>query len=1008
MTPGLEQELLRRYVEQNDAEAFRELVENHRDMVFSVCKRILRNAADAEDAAQNSFLQLARKARRLKAPIAGWLHHIAVQISINMHKQNAARTARQTKAAALRISNREPTWDELQGAIDEVIARLPDRLRVPVILHYLEGRKQEEIAAELGITQSAVSKRLAHGIETLRKRLTKSGAILSGVALATLLAANSVEAAPATLTTSVGRMAYVGLASGSKTATVVGGLSALKWGIMSAVGVAVIAGGVVVALKPSHESPPPALPVIAAQPAPEPVALRVKSGPGILAGIVLLPDGQPAANATVKLFYCHDSSGYGSKWLAEAKADAQGAFALRVPEFERPVVVVGNGRGDMTFLIVASLRGCAAAIAPVDPKNEQKTYTMRLHAGRDVRVVVNAQGAPVKDADVVIADVMLPESHWIPPGALSVVAPAAFPGGRTDERGEVVLRDVPASHSAAFAVRAVHETKGRDASPWSCVIYPSLPEQVFIRLALHGSIQIVKGRVLTDADMPLEGMLVYGDVSYRGSAAWWALTDKNGEFALRCPDYAGDLTMLVAVDPSSRPKYAPVSIAWPAAANDEPTLRMTAGTPVLARIREERTGKGLSGALLSMSIPGAERAGLNALRLSDANGECYFRAGTNRRVGLAGAPQGRAFVDTTGRTDAAWDGERAVAEFDVALVPTRNLDVLIKMPDGTSPAQVHLIETSPRVSGYSSSIEYFVPQSHVLLRDVPLVEGTVIYARSIDPSLSLAGKLDALKDVKGDSIELVLKPAPIGEVEIRDDKGEPMQGTVAVRFKDGPTIFDAQETQRVAGGFAARIPCLLPDMDYWVSLVKVRLDGGAENDAQVVRRLPVTWRFGPDEPRPKLVLTYAPKPGRETVTPKPRTEEDFKSDCETLAAVSRQQDPVQKGLTWYALKEGVALGNAKTLEVKSFRELLGESDFVASSIAFGQDKVWLGTNKGLFAWDRKDMFWTRFAVGGKFVDLPVRGLSLTDTGKLLVTIERDAKSHKFEYDTKALTWRELP
>jgi len=58
-------------------------------------------------------------------------------------------------------------------------------------------------------------------------------------------------------------------------------------------------------------------------------------------------------------------------------------------------------------------------------------------------------------------------------------------------------------------------------------------------------------------------------------------------------------------------------------------------------------------------------------------------------------------------------------------------------------------------------------------------------------------------------------------------------------------------------------------------------------------------------------------------------------------------------------------------------------------IAFGKDKVWLGTNKGLFAWDRKDMFWTRFAVGGKYIDLPVNELLLDEAGKLLVTIEQE-------------------
>ena len=71
------------------------------------------------------------------------------------------------------------------------------------------------------------------------------------------------------------------------------------------------------------------------------------------------------------------------------------------------------------------------------------------------------------------------------------------------------------------------------------------------------------------------------------------------------------------------------------------------------------------------------------------------------------------------------------------------------------------------------------------------------------------------------------------------------------------------------------------------------------------------------------------------------------------------------------------------------------------------DKVWLGTSKGLFAWDRKDMFWTRFAVGGKFIDLPVNEVSLNDGGKLLVTVEKDQTTRRFEYDSRTATWKEL-
>jgi hypothetical protein len=139
-----------------------------------------------------------------------------------------------------------------------------------------------------------------------------------------------------------------------------------------------------------------------------------------------------------------------------------------------------------------------------------------------------------------------------------------------------------------------------------------------------------------------------------------------------------------------------------------------------------------------------------------------------------------------------------------------------------------------------------------------------------------------------------------------------------------------------------------------------------------------------------------------------RTEKDLKHECEALAAIWKKNDPFQQDLTWYALKQGLALADAKTFEVKRFTELLGERDFVPSSIAFGKDKVWLGTNKGLFAWDRKDMFWTRFAVGGTMIDAPVKEVSLTEDGTLRVTTEGEAKAtRKFEYDTANSKWTEV-
>ena len=256
-----EQTSLERYAGTRDAGAFRMLVERHQDMVFATCRRILRNPADAEDAAQNCFLQLASKAGQLRAPIAGWLHRVAVQASIDMLRRDQARKGREMRAAQGRAEDPAPSWDEVKGFVDEAMAGLPDRVRLPLILHYLEGRKQTEIAAELGITQSAVSKRLQQGVNVLRGQLKRGGFIFSAGVLAPLLVNNAAEAAPATLKAALGKMALSGMGATKATATAgtatAGGLTVVKSVIAVAAVSAITVGSVVAYKTMSGDAAPP-------------------------------------------------------------------------------------------------------------------------------------------------------------------------------------------------------------------------------------------------------------------------------------------------------------------------------------------------------------------------------------------------------------------------------------------------------------------------------------------------------------------------------------------------------------------------------------------------------------------------------------------------------------------------------------------------------------------------------------------------------------------------------
>ncbi|HYT95281.1 MAG TPA: sigma-70 family RNA polymerase sigma factor, partial [Gemmataceae bacterium] len=172
-------ELLRRFVATRDRSAFELLLWRHGPMVLQVCRSVLHDAHDADDAFQAAFLVLARKAGSIgrREALGAWLYRVAYRIAVKLHQQRRRRTRCEQQGLDLPAVGEETpacdpaVADEIKRLLHAEVERLPAKYRAPVVLCYLEGRTNEEAAAQLGWSKGTVSGRLARARDLLRRRL---------------------------------------------------------------------------------------------------------------------------------------------------------------------------------------------------------------------------------------------------------------------------------------------------------------------------------------------------------------------------------------------------------------------------------------------------------------------------------------------------------------------------------------------------------------------------------------------------------------------------------------------------------------------------------------------------------------------------------------------------------------------------------------------------------------------------------------------------------------------
>ena len=208
-------QLLRRYARQHAEDAFAELVCRHLDLVFCAALRQVRSVQLAEDVAQSVFIDLSRNAERLEPNtiLTAWLYQVTTRTAIDVIRREARRTLREQVAVELTSMNATAAdWTAVEPLLDEAMNALDDGDRTAVLLRYFENKSLREVGEILSTTEEAARKRLTRAIERLREFLTKRGVTVGVSGLAALIAANSVQAAPAGLAASITAAALSGTA----------------------------------------------------------------------------------------------------------------------------------------------------------------------------------------------------------------------------------------------------------------------------------------------------------------------------------------------------------------------------------------------------------------------------------------------------------------------------------------------------------------------------------------------------------------------------------------------------------------------------------------------------------------------------------------------------------------------------------------------------------------------------------------------------------------------------
>ena len=200
-------QLVRNYAEHRRDQDFENLVDRHLGLVFGTAMRRVGDRCLAEEATQNVFLSLAKKASSFtsESRIDAWLHRATILETGKILRTEIRRRNREQKAHELTIATDQEGNDlaSLVPLLDEGLLRLRDSEREAIILRFFKGMSLRDVGCSLGLKEDAAQKRVAKSVQKLAKFFEERGYAVSTGALTAGLLAKIDSKVPQGFTTTV-------------------------------------------------------------------------------------------------------------------------------------------------------------------------------------------------------------------------------------------------------------------------------------------------------------------------------------------------------------------------------------------------------------------------------------------------------------------------------------------------------------------------------------------------------------------------------------------------------------------------------------------------------------------------------------------------------------------------------------------------------------------------------------------------------------------------------------